>query len=340
MTKNRKQDRPGFTLIELLVVVSMIGLLVGITLPAVQAAREAARRAQCVQNLRQLSLATNNFAAVFDAFPSSITYHQVSPLPRLTMNQASLHCQLLEFLETTPLYNSINFRVSMIGPESMPPENATARLWTTSVFLCPSDPLATSAGGNQSYRGNVGLGEWTLDGPPGWPKLQNNVVGAFGSVGWVLPLAAFTDGMSNTIAFSEKRLGSGYGPYHPTRDWVDGVAPLNSAVTADEWVAICSSLPPASAETAVFDSGREWLLAGTRFSTFFTSVPPNSPIPDCGDKHYNGRGIFSARSYHPGGVNVAMADGSVRWVSSTIGTATWRALGTRGGNEVVTESTY
>ena len=335
MTGVGVRNRPAFTLIELLVAIGVIGLLVGLTLPAVQSAREAARRSQCAHNLRQLALATNNFASTFNGFPARVTFHEISPRPRLKFSQASLHCQLLGFLEASNLYNAINFDVVMVFSEELPPENMTARGWTTSSFLCPSDPLAASAAGCQSYRGNVGLGEFVSIGP-GWRRPRESGYGAFGESFEVLPLSAFTDGMANTIAFSEKRVGSGLGPYNPARDWVGGVmVPSDRSATADEWVSLCSSLPPVSARAAVFDSGRDWLITGARFSTFYTSVPPNSLVPDCGNAHLNGDGIFAARSDHPGGVNAAMADGSVRWVASTIATATWRALGTRGGGELV-----
>lgn len=166
--------------------------------------------------------------------------------------------------------------------------------------------------------------------------------GAFGRVGTVLPLAEFVDGMSSTIAFAEKRLGSGPGrPYNPTRDWIDGVGvETPGGMTADDWVMLCSSLDAGQMGSAQLDAGRYWLLYGARFSTFFASVPPNSAIPDCGNAHINGEGVFAARSYHPGGVNVAMADGSVRWVASSIAVPTWRALGTRDGGEVVDPGSY
>jgi len=331
--KFRHSRRSAFTLIELLVVVSIISLILGLTLPAVQAAREAARRAQCVNNLRQIALATNNFASVFEAFPSDVTYHDVNPILHQTTSQASLHCQLLGYLEATSLGNSINFQVPMLVSENFPVENATARSWTTSAFLCPSDPLAVSRVGGQCYRGNNGIRENISTAPVRFAP--TNELGAFGSSD-VLPLSAFTDGMSNTIAFSEKRLGSGFGPYNPTRDWVSGLI-VYGDVTIDDWVATCATLPPSSARDGVLDGGREWLLSGARYSTFFTSVPPNSLVPDCGNQHFNGQGIFAARSDHPGGANAAMADGSVHWFKSSINSANWRALGTRSGNEATTE---
>lgn len=331
--------RLGFTLIEVLVVIGIIGVLVSLTLPAVQAAREAARRARCTNNLRQLALATNNFAAANGGFPSHVTFRELSPQPDLKMIHASLHCQLLGFLEESALFNAINFELPMSWPQNIPPANDTVSAHSIAGFLCPSDPLATAAShGCQSYRGNVGLDEiYPVGLKQGRVVTQQSERGAFGPTAEILPLSAFTDGMSHTIAFSEKRIGSGPGPFNPARDWVDGVSLPSSGVTADEWVAPCSSLAPSAVRSARTDSGRYWLLYGSRFTSFFTSVTPNNHVPDCGNAHDNGRGVFAARSYHPGGVNAAMADGSVRWSPSSIATATWRALGTRSGGEVIVD---
>jgi prepilin-type N-terminal cleavage/methylation domain-containing protein/prepilin-type processing-associated H-X9-DG protein len=334
------RSRQAFTLVEVLVVIGIIGLLAGLILPAVQAARESARRMWCVNNLRQLALASNNFAASNNGYPSWVTYRGLGPAPKHIANRASLHCQLLEYMEESALFNAINFDVpDSFTQFTLAPENSTAATHTVAGFLCPSDPLATAAAaGCQSYRGNAGLGEWRsliLGG-----VLFDFYPGAFGPTGSVLPLSAFTDGMANTIAFAEKRIGSGPGPYNPAVDWIELVSPPTDA-TVDDWVAVCSSLPPVSANVERTDSGRIWLLYGAIFADFFTSVAPNSLVPDCGSaRHLYGSGVFAARSYHPGGVNAAMADGSVRWFTSTIAVRNWRALGTRSGGEVIDQGSY
>jgi len=341
---SRDRRRRAFTLIEVLMVVGIIGLLVGLTLPAVQAAREAARRASCANNLRQISVATANFAAANDGFPRCATYQDLGPPPSKATNQASLHCQLLGYLEQQALYNSINFDVPMVWAKDLPAANFTAACRTVAGFLCPSDPLtAASPFGCQSYRGNMGLCDWIEVGPKsGSAHLgsQRTDLGAFSWVGSVLPLAEFKDGMSMTIAYAEKRVGTNTGPYNPARDWVDGVILPYSGATADDWVTACSSLTSHEADAAWLDSGRHWLLSGSQYTTFFTSVPPNSLVPDCGSVRGHGWGVFAARSDHPGGANVAMADGSVRWFTSSVATATWRALGTRNRGEVVNASSY
>ncbi|MDR3620803.1 MAG: DUF1559 domain-containing protein [Paludisphaera borealis] len=330
--------RLAFTLIEVLVVMGVIGLLVGLLLPAVQSAREAARRAWCVNNLRQLTLASNNFAAVHNGYPSLVTYRDLDPPPKAA-NRASLHCQILPYLEQTALFNAINFDVpDQYPPSQAAPANTTAAAHPVAGFHCPSDPTAAvSAPGCQSYRGNVGLGEYR----PTWPGgvLIDVYPGAFGPTGRVLPLSAFTDGMSNTIAYSEKRVGSGPSSYNPAVDWVD-LRIQSKNWSADEWIAVCSSLPPGAADFGRTDSGRIWLLYGAINSTFFTSAAPNSLVPDCGLAHVNGTGIFAARSCHLGGVDAAMADGSVRWFTSSIAVPAWRALGTRAGGEVIDQGSY
>src|SRR5947208_1078555 len=111
--------RPAFTLIEVLVVIGIIGVLVSLLLPAVQAAREAARRARCTNNLRQLALATNNFAAANGGFPSHLTFREISPEPDLKLNHASLHCELLGFMEESALHDAINFNLPMSWPENI-----------------------------------------------------------------------------------------------------------------------------------------------------------------------------------------------------------------------------
>jgi prepilin-type processing-associated H-X9-DG protein len=322
------------------VVIGVISLLVALALPAVQAAREAARRSTCANNLRQWGLATNHFAAVNQGFPANVTYRRFGPLTE-QFSDAALHCQLLGYIDQAQLFNAVNFGVSIAFPDNIDPANQTVTTIAVSCFLCPSDPLATAMPqGCQSYRGNTGLDEKRLV-PVGVLGSTHLLLvrperGAFGGLS-ILPLSAFTDGMSNTIAFSEKRVGTGSGPYNPTRDWVSGVTP-SGPVTADDWVALCSSLEPNQALDGVLDSGRNWLLYGARYASFFTSVPPNSLVPDCGNAHDNGTGVFAARSYHPGGVNAAMADGSVRWFASSISTRTWRSLGTCGGGEIVEQS--
>jgi len=317
--------RAGFTLIEVLVSIGIIGVLAGLTLPAVQSAREAARRAQCANNLKQIITATQTFAADQGGFPGSSLFRPSDGRP-----VAAMQCLLLPYLEQRPLSDSLNFTIPSYYLADFPPENATATAQTVAVFLCPSDPYTTAAPyGCNSYRANLGLGEEKITPPSDSMPIAVEMIwsGAFIPTGRPMPLAEFTDGLSNTLAFSEKKVSSGR--YDPSRDWINGGFVADSA---DAWVENCSHLY--GEQGAVLTSGRSWLISGGRCSTFFTSAPPNSPVPDCGGADGGGWGLFAARSYHRGGVNAALADGSVRWFSSGIAVRTWRALGTRKGGEV------
>jgi prepilin-type N-terminal cleavage/methylation domain-containing protein/prepilin-type processing-associated H-X9-DG protein len=335
MRRSKSNPNEGFTLIETLVVIAIFAILAALLLPAVQSAREAARRSQCTNQLRQLALATQNFAATHQAFPSEITFGFRVPGDLHSVSNGSTHCQLLAYMDQGAVYNHINFHVPMVLVHDLPGPNSTVASQTVQGFLCPSEPnRAPSPYGGLSYRANGGLGEYRavpFPGPGGF-YLSRVECGAFGSRGMPLPLSSFLDGMSNTLSFAEKKLGSGSGPFDPSRDWIDGIY-IQGDTSADDWVNLCGHLT--DSPSGPQDSGRVWILYGARYSIFYASVPPNSLIPDCGNQHFHGNGIFAARSYHPGGVNAAMADGSVRWVSNGINVQTWRALGTRNGSEIV-----
>jgi prepilin-type processing-associated H-X9-DG protein len=104
--------------------------------------------------------------------------------------------------------------------------------------------------------------------------------------------------------------------------------------TGFAWIPVCTNLSASDQHPPRLDSGKSWMLGRTRYTAFYVLLPPNSMIPDCGDGNGLDAGVFTARSYHPGGVNAAMGDGSVRWFTSTIDVAAWHALGTRRGNDV------
>ncbi len=312
-SRGRTSSRPGMTLIELLVVIGIIALLVGLLLPAVQTAREAAHRIRCANNLKQLGLATHVYEATWGSFPMLLT-------PGTLMSTQSV---LLPYLELMPLYNAINFDIRTGRLSALPRGNATAARQAVDVFLCPSDPVpVNSPYAINTYRVNAGVCRLCDDAGPG----------AFGSL-HTTRAADFHDGLSNTLAFSEKPVGSGEGGvYSPFRDWFRTPSP--SPFTADAWVATCALRRPDLA-SVYLDAGGSWMIFGAKYTWFFTLLGPNSRIPDCGEIGVdNGIGVFAARSYHPGGVNAALADGSVRWFTSGIAPMTWRGLGTRAGGEI------
>jgi prepilin-type processing-associated H-X9-DG protein len=319
------RTRTGFTLIELLVIVGIITILASLMLPAAQTAREAARRAACASNLRQLILASHSSAVSFGGFPSAVSGN--NPLPDGRFNNTSLHCALLPYMEQSQLYNAINFELPCMAFSDLAKGDATVARQSLSVLLCPSDPNGRPAPyGPNSYRGNIGIDDGRVEAGP-IPTFWRDETGAFVFGKKVLSLAEFADGLSNTIAFSEKPIGTGTaGTYSPFRDWVD----FFGAFGPEQWVLACSNLRRDELSRANLNGGRTWFLSGGSCTLFYTTVSPGSLIPDCGNlMMYYGEGVFAARSYHPGGVNAAMADGSVRWFSSGIALQTWRSLGTR-----------
>ncbi len=323
-TRSRRIGWTGSTLIELLVVVAIVGLLVALLLPAVQAAREAARRAQCASNLRQIGLALHSYEGSFGGFPPSALFMDV-PFSGKRVAALSPQAMLLAHLEQGSLFNAINTSLPGVVLADISPGNATAARQSVAVFLCPSDPyIRAEPYGAVSYRANTGA----------CVGCDEERRGAFEGLRGNGAISSFLDGLSNTLAFSEKPIGS-RGGYSPFRDWLDVTGTVFPR-TADGWIDACSRARETDQMPARFDAGRTWLLPGALYTHFFTSVPPNRAIGDCGSWSVNiGIGVFAARSYHPGGVNAAMGDGSVRWFTSAVDTSVWRALGTRDGGEIV-----
>ncbi len=326
----------GLTLVELLVVIGILGVLMGLMLPAVQSARESARRVTCQNRLRQITLSLHAFEDSWGGFPP-ISYeglfdrfHWLSHIP--DPRNYSIQVMLLSYLDQRSLYNSINFDMPNFYSPPAHPSNATAAAQTVAEFLCPSDPyIDDSPTGNINYRANVGI---CAD----CPRLTT-WNGCFSEQ--ILTMGDFRDGLSNTIAFSEKPVctPNAKGPFSSFRDWYNYPETANwPVVTPDSWVNYCEHHPNTESgyvQAVSSRAGRTWMPCGAIHTAFFTNVTPNSRIPDCGNHNAGGLGVFAARSYHPGGVNAAMADGSVRWFSSSINLRLWRALGTRSMGEIV-----
>jgi prepilin-type N-terminal cleavage/methylation domain-containing protein/prepilin-type processing-associated H-X9-DG protein len=318
----------GLTLIELLVVVGIIAILGGLLLPAIQSAREASRRARCASHQRQLILACHAFATTNGGFPAGRSLGRPHDRRDRLNGVYSVHCRLLPFLEERALYHSINFDLMSGDPSWLDLLHLTAATRQVEVFLCPSDPSdRTTPYATNSYRACEGVGEsrWTGN------TYETRLGGIFDSTDWgggrVMPLAEIRDGLANTLAFSEKIIGTGPdGTYHPRRDWVQ-ITEFEQDFSAGRWREICSNLDDVPPARQRLDGGATWMLPRVYYTYFFVSAPPNAPMPDCGRSDLGG--VFAARSYHPGGVNAALADGSVRWYSNSIYTRLWRGLGTR-----------
>lgn len=320
VTRLSQTNRAGFTLVELMVTLGVVAILISLLLPAVQSAREAARRIGCQDNLKQLTQACHQFANSQGGLPGRTA---VKVLPDKRLSYLSIHYQVLLYMDGQNLYHSINSDVPCFSLQDLTGSNATSATTVVGVFLCPSDgassrlPFAPT-----SYRGNLGLAEMKVMRQD--PLMVTDArEGMFGWPGQ--PLAMVSDGLSNTIAFSEKPIATGAdGEYSRFTDWFVARDPW----TADEWVRTCSSTTPSAPK---LDAGHTWLISGGAYTNFYTITTPNSAVPDCGATNSNGTGVFTARSYHPGGVNASMGDGSVRWFSSNTDVALWRRLGTRNG---------
>lgn len=320
------KPRRGFTLVELLVVIAIIGILVALLLPAVQAAREAARRMQCSNNLKQIGLASHNYHDTYKVLPAG-TYRG-KPL-RPTDNDASTLTHLLPFLENSNKYNQFNWNASLNGSAT----NSAAIRQTLAVFNCPSDPAAI---------GFVWAGHGTYMQCLGNQAFEDNQSGVF----WrnsAVRFGEITDGMSNTAFFAEIKRG----PYPRNGTGSLAVIPAGHvddfrvATNVGGWnPAVDDFTPPASCENRATSA---WQYRGLQYyrglmvATFYNhTLTPNARRRDCIASSLD-RGHLASRSYHPGGIQFMLGDGSVRFASETVDAATWRAVGSRTGGESLGE---
>lgn len=306
--------RRGFTLIELLVVIAIIAVLVSLLLPAVQQAREAARRSQCKNNLKQLGVAMHNYHDSHNCFP----FGQLD-----SPNGFSAVSQMLPHFDQANLYNLINFSVPYNNAA-----NQVALMTEIPMLRCPSDVTANLAGigGTTNYMANKGSGVIWNDptGPNvGMPE-QNGLFYYHSRV----KMADIADGSSNTAAYSERVLADGNnGVVSPLEDVF--FSPLAPA-TPDEAIQMCNAVDINNlANQFPLFMGAPWIhgqhcylhvnVPNSRSCGFFISL----------------RATMPPSSRHAGGVHILLADGSVRFVSQSINLATWRGLGTRRGGEVI-----
>jgi len=337
-TPTRTWRTEGFTLVELLAVIGISGLLIALALPAVQQAREAARRTQCGSNFRQLLLAFHGYHGDFNVFPSAsgmplYPWGEREPADGLFMKQFSGFTRVLPYLDQVMLYSAVNFAVACQDPyfhynageaARGAEANSTAMATTVDVLLCPSDGApGRPAGAN--YRMNLGTDRW-------YPLVSDPTCGPLMSYSYA-PSAAISDGLSNTAMLGEKLRGRLNGAnLRPRTDMVLGG--LGLPYTAGESLERCRTLadPPEGFFTC---AGLTWFVGDLPQTCYNHVIEPNSTVPDCLLSTSNPPvGIFGARSNHSGGVHVGMADGSVRFVTNSIQTDLWGAIGTRAGGEV------
>ncbi len=319
------EPRRAFTLIELLVVIGIIAILIALLLPAVQAAREAARRITCRNNLKQLGLALHNYHDVHGSFPQG----RGAALPGVF----SAHAYLLPFVEQANLQSLVDFSSApttfSIGGGGVFDGSANADAASTAVpfFLCPSDGSERIPGSSfaaTNYAGNAGSGlvaAGSLD----------NADGVFFR-GSRIGFRHLTDGTSHTAAFSERPLGTGSSP--TTSDAIDADRDvLELPFGSDPSETICAN---ASAGSLFTERGGKWILGNYGNTLYNHALPPNAAIWDCMDMRQQ-KARMTARSNHPGGVHVVFCDGSVRFISDGIDLVAWRALATRAGGEVAVD---
>ena len=319
--------RRAFTLIELLVVIAVIGLLVGLLLPAVQAAREGARRLTCQSNLKEIGLALANYDSAHAAYPFGVG----GTGPPGREPRWSAQSQLLPFLERSILFNAINFTCEpwLHDPEFSAP-NLTSLRTRIDAFLCPSDSddiEDPEEMAHNNYRACAGTLPYNLSGDTGVPGKTSQNNGAFWFQSATQP-SQICDGTSGTAVYAERCLGAPSQP-DPLADYY-----LTGATQAS-----CQAADPNST-TRLTDpyawSGSRWGDGNVVFTRYHHLLVPNGN--SCllgGSKDYGTLMISTASSRHPGGVNLLIADGSVRFVSQTISAHVWQALATIAGGEIL-----
>ncbi len=340
--------RPGFTLIELLVVIAILTLIMAFLLPALHAAREAARRIQCANNLKQLGLAINVYESNLGVLPpSSFLKGRNNSIDWMSLH--SVNVRLLMFLEQTPLFGAANFETSDRAA------NSTVIGSTLSVFVCPSDIYPQQVTNEQ--------GLTTAPTSYGWCMGDLYVFGGLHSLpGWAAfgpnlcrSLSAFTDGTSQTMLASE-------------------VLSRQNLRSNCGWLSNLLGTSPSRLPTRIGDSSGTFTMAGHTSwwnglvdqTGMTTSFRPNSkvtigaPATSGGDEQPMSSDLFAdqdlkglsessggptyaaitSRSNHPGGVNVLMADGSVRFVKETLNGDLWSALSTINRGEIINTDQY
>ena len=361
MPKNSIPNRRGFTLVELLVVIAIIAMLVTMLLPAVQSAREAARKSQCTNNLRQLALAFQSYHAAQGSFPES----DLGAKPGAggcVGGLYSWHARILPFIEEVSLHQSIDFSQPMAdqcgdgstGTISAEHPNAIAAATPVPVFLCPSD---NTAGNNAVVMGSSNPASDNYAANAGWPALATGINGERepgrynGLVTLQNPMnpleslarspvrmKTVTDGLSKTAAISERLI-----QIAQDRDQIlQGDERLLSfhvtpaPRTLEQMAVRCTSAATHAEAAQSAYIGRGWISGWSPTAATYRHLKtPNQNHCHFDLQYASGDFAVTPGSEHHGGVNVAMADGHVRFVEDGIEPRIWWGMGSRNGAEAV-----
>jgi prepilin-type N-terminal cleavage/methylation domain-containing protein len=315
--QRRVRPRLAFTLVELLVVIAIIGVLVGLLLPAVQSAREAARRMQCSNNLKQMGLALHNYESAYKMFPAGRTALGIST-----------HAAILPFLEQSNVADLVDPKVAWNHAN-----NVTATRTFVPGFNCPSDSQFPHPAGlaGTTYRANQGSGIlWGL--PPTNTADPNFGLPEPDGVFYLEKRMKFRDildGTAHTAAFSEH----GQGDFsNAISSPTDTFWPMTTPLNGDEAYRQCEAIDPMDLTfQRVSDIGAPWVYGYHSTTIYMHGSPPNRR--SC--MFPPGRISTTAKSSHVGGVMVARCDGSVTFVTDSVNLAIWRAMGTRATRETV-----
>lgn len=308
------RTQTGFTLIELLVVVSVIGLLIALMLPAVQLARETARKAMCASNLRQIGLSLAQYTSTYQSFPAGQGDHG-----------RSLLVQLLPGLEQGVLYNAINGNLPIYCDQ-----NISVIETRLGVFLCPSD-ASNLMGPATNYAGNAGRA---------YPELAlahfSGVFNDSDSPGErYVPVSGVSDGMTFTSALSEWLVGDRL-RRDKKRDLYLPVSSVAGPTAARVFAERCRELALFQSDGGKQPRGELWYSGIWRMTIYDHFLPVNSP--SCmNTPHSDIWGTNTASSLHSGGANTLFSDGHTGFVRESVDAEVWRALGTRNGGEVISQ---